>query len=335
MKARLLAASLAIFAMAASAYWVPTSIEQLAANSDCVIIGRVTRLTPSTNQYRVLVTLDVLSTLKQHGPAEASVTFEAPFTLLHCVVVMGEDGKPLPPDLNSFAVNDTCAVFLSCAAENHAMLKLVSDSDGKFTVDWATKKLWRSVMAAGDQNSLTLEAFAGLIHAGESLPRSSIQFYTAPTTATFWAPTPIQTLAVESDCVVIGRVRQIVPSTNRNRVTVTMGELYVLKGFEHAGNTVTFDAPLNMTHCYPFNFCTSNETAAVFLKVSREGGLSLIRDSDGKFQIDWPAQHLRRANLKADDGENSLSLAEFRKKVEAGGRPGLPLMVDFSRQVQR
>jgi len=101
-----------------------------------------------------------------------------------------------------------------------------------------------------------------------------------------------------------------------------MDELLVLKGLEYAGNTVTFDAPLNMIYCHPFNFCTSNETCAVFLKFRPDNDfkLSLISDHDGKFEMDWPNQQLRRANLgiKTPDGEDFLSLTDFRKKVGIG-----------------
>ncbi len=341
MNSRIAAGCFAFAATAAFGYWAPTPIQQLSANSDCVVIGRVTQLAPNHDTHRVLVTLDVLSALKGQRHAGSVVAVDAPFEFRGCVIVVGADGKPLPPTFSSFRTGESCALFLQFDLENHALLRMVNESDAKFHVDWTAQRLWPAVFAGDKPNVVTLDEFTKLVRAGDTKPRTSASIWSvAP--ATFWAPTPIERLAADSDCVVIGRVKQLVTNTNTHRVAVTMDELMVLKGFEHAKDTVTFDAPINMQYCYPFNSCTSNETCAVFLKFKRENNfkLSLISDSDGKFDIDWPAQHLRRANLAimADDGENSLTLEEFTRKVKAGAPPRLstlPVVADWPKLFPR
>jgi hypothetical protein len=340
MNSRLAACCFAFAATAAFGYWAPTSIQQLSANSDCVVIGRVTILAPNTNTERVLVSLEVLSVLKGQRHAGASLAFDAPSSMIQDVLVRAADGRMRSAGPSSFSMSGTCAVFLKCDPQNHAALMLVSDDDGNFSIDLAAKRLWRPYLGGSSKsaNAISLDEFTGLVRVGDTMPPNTVQIFRANTTAGFWVPTPIEALAAESDCVVIGRIRQLVPGTNRNRVTVTMDELFVLKGSEHAGATVTFDAPLTMRYCHPFNSCTSNETCAVFLKISRENHfkLSLVRDNDGKFVMDWPAQHLRRANLtiQADDGENSLSLREFRKKVEGTKQAQLPATADLSKRLR-
>lgn len=70
----------------------------------------------------------------------------------------------------------------------------------------------------------------------------------ASTAAAYWADTPLKQLAAESDVVVIGRVARVQPDTNTLRMKVTLRELIVLKG-EIPGDTVSFDAPFQLTHC--------------------------------------------------------------------------------------
>ena len=143
MKARFLAAGLAIFAMAARAYWVDTPVEELAARSDCVVIGTVKQLTFNTNTHRLIVTMDDLLVLKGDQFAGRAVTFDAPATLMHCVVT-SFIGQP-QPSFNSFATNDLCAVFLVAHPESSARLSMMAIDDGKFMVDWREMRLHKAV----------------------------------------------------------------------------------------------------------------------------------------------------------------------------------------------
>ena len=160
MKTRSIACGLAIAATVSVAYWAPTPIDQLTADSDCVVIGRVQQLTGDDSTHRVQVMMSDLQVVKGFKGLGSSVIFDAPFSLNSCVVVMGRDGKPLPPVLNSFTSNETCAVFLRFSRENLTKLTLVSDSDGKFSVDVPAQHLQRAQTAdKSRENSLSLNAF--------------------------------------------------------------------------------------------------------------------------------------------------------------------------------
>jgi len=81
MKSRGWICCVAFAAVAARADWAPASIEQLAADSDCVAIGRIEQLAPDTNTARVAVTMEVQNVLKGTNLAGTNVIFDAPLTL--------------------------------------------------------------------------------------------------------------------------------------------------------------------------------------------------------------------------------------------------------------
>jgi hypothetical protein len=149
--------------------------------------------------------------------------------------------------------------------------------------------------------------------------------FTAAAAWAFWAPTPIETLATESDCIVIGTVKQLVKDTNTHRVLVTVQGLTPLKGEKLAGTSVTFDAPYSLNNDvifmnqgqrqFPFDSFRTNEACAVFLKRSHEQkpGLRLVQDDDGKFIIDWGLQTATRG-LKITSPD-SVPLKEFMAKI--------------------
>ncbi len=185
MKVRVAICCLAFGAMTVRAYWMDTPLEQLAAQSDCVVIGRVTGIVADTNTFRLRVTMNELMPLKGSQQPGDSVTFDAPFTLSHCVVfqmkladaqsfVRNIPNTFIKPstwqtnevqiiDLNSFATNETCAVFLKRNLDTRGSLQLVQDDDGKFYFDRAMMRLHKAVL--GTTNYLSFETFARVVWA--------------------------------------------------------------------------------------------------------------------------------------------------------------------------
>ena len=182
MKAGVVICCLAFGAMAARAYWIDTPLDQLAAQSDCVVIGRVSSVVADTNTFRLRVTMNELIPLKGSQGLGDSVSFDAPFTLSSCVVFSMKPAdaqsfvRNIPNtfarastwktnevqiiDLDSFATNETCAVFLKRDFQNRGSLHLVSDSDGKFHFD---RPMMRMHKAKGSTNYVSFETFAGIV----------------------------------------------------------------------------------------------------------------------------------------------------------------------------
>jgi hypothetical protein len=186
MNARVVICCLAFGAMAARAYWMDTPLEQLAAQSDCVVIGRVTSIVADTNTFRLRVTMNELMSLKGSQGLGDSVSFDAPFTLMHCVQFQMKlaDAQSFVRDipntfigpstwntnevqiisLDSFATNETCAVFLKQNLDNRGSLQLVSESDGKFYFDRAMMRLHKAVRSTAT-NYISFETFAPIVWA--------------------------------------------------------------------------------------------------------------------------------------------------------------------------
>ena len=151
MKTLLLAGCVGMAMSTALAYWAPTPIEELAAKSDCVVIGTVKQIVGNTNTHRVLVTMDELMTLKGERYAGASVTFDAPFSLNQCVLPPLVNGKR-QFTLNSFSSNETCAVFLKWSHDRTPGLHLCQDDDGKFIVNWGNQSITRAMMTTDSES---------------------------------------------------------------------------------------------------------------------------------------------------------------------------------------
>lgn len=186
MKTRAIACGLAIAASMAWGFWAPTPISQLAADSDCVVIGRVQTLAPDHSTHRVQVTMNELQVVKGYPGLGSSVTFDAPFTLFHCVIFLGPDGKRLPPALDSFTTNETCAVFLRFPRETPTKLRLVSDEDGKFSMDWSTLHLHRlKAVGTSLKYAHSLHAFYQEVEkATKQQPTIAAVYPTLPSTVT-------------------------------------------------------------------------------------------------------------------------------------------------------
>ena len=125
MNIRLLVSFMAVAAMAASAYWAPRGTEEMATESDCVVIGRIIRMVPNADTNRLTVTMDRLQVLKGSEHAKGIVTFDAPAKMSYC----------FPTSFDFGTNNETCAVFLKFAPENDFKLSVLHNSDGKIHMD--------------------------------------------------------------------------------------------------------------------------------------------------------------------------------------------------------
>ena len=119
----------------------------------------------------------------------SSVTFDAPYTLLGCVVILmkPEEARSLvrttPNSIirewegnrvevvspNSFSTNETCAVFLR-KGDKPGTYRLVQEEDGKFHFDGATLQLHKGVRT-NPTNWISLETFATLVKTS-SVPKT-------------------------------------------------------------------------------------------------------------------------------------------------------------------
>ena len=177
MKKRLLAISLGLFTLAASAYWVDTPLETLAANSELVVIGTVKAISADTNTHRLQVTMGELLFLKGNTGTGKALTFDAPFTLTHCVQVMVNGQRQYP--LDSFATNEVCAVFLRQNPYAQGQLQLIQDDDGKFAFDRMAMRLHKAIGTSAT-NHLSFETFQRVINASPVPVKPGIVALTVP-----------------------------------------------------------------------------------------------------------------------------------------------------------
>lgn len=194
---------LGLLASTAVAYWVDTPLKQLAAESDVVVIGRVTGLLPDTNSLRMKVTLRELIVLKGEISGEV-VSFDAPFRLSPCgvVAVTATGGaafarthpntvlRPLtylPPSWgtnrvaiiypDSFSTNEHCAVLLKKDPAQQDTLRLVRDGDGKFVFNPADMLLHKAV--TGGRDSMLFQEFSHVVMASPK-PAAAITMTLTP-----------------------------------------------------------------------------------------------------------------------------------------------------------
>jgi hypothetical protein len=174
MKKLLTVFGLLALAHAGFAFWVPTPLEQLAAFSHYVLVGKVTAVVVDTNTERLTVTMNVLGSLKGDATVGQDVVFEAPWSLIADVFISVPDFQFTPVTTNvldgrtlveyktiekprklrnsgpSFATNQVCAVFLRKPALDSPRILLTNETDGKLHVDWE-KKLWRHAIMTDEK----------------------------------------------------------------------------------------------------------------------------------------------------------------------------------------
>jgi hypothetical protein len=105
MKTTSLALMLLGLSLTCKGYWRPTPFEELATNSDYVVVGEVKALAADAKTQRVKVTLHILESVKGKAAVGDDLVFEAPFSLHPDV----RSGLNL---LGSFASNKVYGVFL-------------------------------------------------------------------------------------------------------------------------------------------------------------------------------------------------------------------------------
>jgi hypothetical protein len=117
----------------------------------------------------------------------------------------------------------------------------------------------------------------------------------------YWIDMPLQDLAAQSDCVVIGRVIRLQPNTNTLRVQVTMNELLVLKGIEPVGDTITFDAPYTLHHCVQFHVKANQVAQPVKPSVFESNGVVSILHSSSLFGGNLPDTVLKPSSWRSNE----------------------------------
>jgi hypothetical protein len=98
---------------AAAEFLSPSSMEDLATNSDDIVVGRVKALLLDQDTARTKVTLDILESFKGNTTVGKELTFESPCYLgsVYSVTTPGLIDIPL-----SYESNEVCCVFLRTAA---------------------------------------------------------------------------------------------------------------------------------------------------------------------------------------------------------------------------
>jgi hypothetical protein len=95
----------------AAEFLSPSSMEDLATNSDSIVIGRVKGLLLDQDTARARVTLDILEALKGNAVAGKDLTFESPCYLGSVFSVSTRVWIPI-----DYQSNEVCCVFLKTAA---------------------------------------------------------------------------------------------------------------------------------------------------------------------------------------------------------------------------